>query len=137
MGCIMCEMIADTPLFNRDREEEIMDAIWRLFGTPCENGWPEAKETKGWEKYKPKQGPTQRDLLGAFQSFNKTTRKLWFTKELLSLLDQMLSFKPEARITSINALNHAYWTQEYPRAQTPALLPKYKESLLGGLTKKT
>lgn len=136
MGCVMGEMIADTPLLNREREEDIVDAIWRLFGTPCENGWPEATATPNWEKHKPKQAPAQRNLEDAFKSFNKTSRKLWFTKGLLSLLDQMLAYKPSSRISAAHALDHPYWNQEYPRAQTPALLPKYKDSLLGGMIKK-
>jgi cyclin-dependent kinase 12/13 len=135
MGCIIGEMVADTPLFNRYNEEEQVDAIWRLLGTPCENGWPEASKTKGWEKHKPKEA-IQRNLLNAFQSFNKTSRKMWFTKELLSLLDQMLSFNPKSRIASTKALTHPYWLEEYPNPHTPSLLPKYKDSYLGGMTKK-
>lgn len=144
MGCIIGEMIADTPLFNRykDDNQEVIQAVWRLLGTPCENGWPEAMETKLWEQHKPKvfgEGEEllkKRNLLDAFYSFNKTSRKLWFNKALLELLDAMWCYKPENRISTLQALNHSYWETEYPKSHTPNLLPKYKDSYLGHQIKK-
>lgn len=135
MGCILAELVADTPLLNRYFEEEQVGAIWRLLGTPLENGWPQAAELPHWEKHAPKEA-TQRNLKDAFQSFNKTSRKMWFTNGLLDLLDKMLSLNPKTRINSIDALNHSYWQSEYPTPHSPMLLPKYSESFFGGMTKK-
>jgi cyclin-dependent kinase 12/13 len=135
MGCIVGELVADTPLLNRHHEEEQVEAIWRLLGTPLENGWTDIVDLPNWEKHKPKE-PKVRNLMDAFQSFNKTSRKLWFTAGLLDLLDKMLALNPKNRINARDALIHAYWTTEYPTPQSSILLPKYNESYFGNLTKR-
>lgn len=137
MGCIVGEMVADTPLMNRHTSDPVeqVDAIWTLLGTPLENGWPEAVDLEHWDKLKPKER-VERNLLNALHSFNKTSRKLWFTKELLDLLGNLLSLNPKTRMSSKTALEHAYWLTEHPKSQPSALLPVYKESYFGGATKK-
>lgn len=135
MGCIVGELVADTPILNRHKEEEQMDAVWNLLGTPLENGWPEASNLPLWDKHKPKK-PVERNLLDALQSFNKTTRKSWFTLELIDLMDKMLKLRPSNRITSRDALEHVYWTTVYPKPQPPTLLPVYKGGYFAGAIKK-
>lgn len=135
MGLILGELVADTPLVNRHLEAEQLGAIWSLLGTPLENGWPEAVTLPNWPANEPKE-PVQRNLLQALQSFNKTSRKLWFTAGLLDLLDKMLALNPAKRISAADALQHAYWNTEYPTPHTPALLPKYKESYFGSAIRK-
>lgn len=135
MGLILGELVADTPLVNRGTEAEQVEAIWSLLGTPIENGWSEAQSLSNWSKYEPKQ-PVVRNLQNALQGFNKTSRKLWFTKGLLDLLDKMLSLNPATRISAMDALNHEYWNTEYPKPHTPALLPKYKDSYFGSAIKR-
>jgi len=135
MGCILGELVADTPILNRHYEEEQVGAIWRLLGTPLENGWPAAVDAPNWDKHKPKE-PIKRNLQDTFQSFNKTTRKTWFTPGLLDLLDKMLALNPKTRISSLDALKHIYWVNEYPTPHSSLLLPKYKESFFGSAIKR-
>jgi serine/threonine protein kinase len=135
MGLILAELVADTPLLNRNTDAEQVSAIWALLGTPLENGWPEAQALPNWPTHEPKQR-VQRNLTDAFQMFNKTSRKMWFTKGLLDLLDKMLSLNPSTRIGSIAALTHDYWNTEFPKPYSSALLPKYKESYFGSAIKR-
>jgi serine/threonine protein kinase len=52
VGCICAEMAALRPLFPGTREEDELQRIFRLLGTPNEDRWPQAKTLPGWSKYK-------------------------------------------------------------------------------------
>lgn len=140
MGVTLAELVADTPLFfvmDANREHAQVQAMWNMLGTPLENGWPEANALPLWDTFKPADGvAVTRNLRNTFQAFNKTSRAPWFTTGLLDLLDKMLAFNPKARISSAEALAHAYWNTEHPKPHTPSLLPKYSDSCFGSAIKK-
>ena len=49
VGCIVYELITDRMLFDVREEENVLDAIFDLLGTPDCNYWPEALALPAWE----------------------------------------------------------------------------------------
>ena len=97
-GCIMAEMYTGRPLFPGTTNEDELQKIFRLMGTPSERSWPGISQ---FPEYKP-------------------TFHIYATQDLrsilpqvdqlgLDLLGQMLRLRPEMRISAKEALNHAWF----------------------------
>jgi cyclin-dependent kinase len=98
IGCIFAEMVNGKHLFFANQEIDQLKRIFRVFGTPCENNWPEALKYPDWnsdlyELYKPQ---SLRELIPKLDDLG------------MDLLEKMLQPNPDKRITISAALNHAF-----------------------------
>ena len=111
-GCIMAEMYTGRPLFPGTTNEDELQKIFRLMGTPSERTWP---GISNFPEHKP-------------------TFHVYATQDLRSILPQvdalgldllgrMLQLRPEMRISAKDALVHA-WFRDLPalrQAQVQAM----------------
>lgn len=102
-GCIMAEMYTGRPLFPGTTNEDQLQKIFRLMGTPSERSWPGISQ---FPEYKPNFPvyPTQ-DLRQILPQIDQLG---------LDLLCRMLQLRPELRISAKEALAHP-WFAEYHR----------------------
>jgi len=108
VGCILIELITNNYLFAGANDEEQLDLIFRVFGTPSDETWPGVTQLPGWagmeKKKKPKYPP--QDLNDVFG---------FLTPEALDLATRLLSLDPRKRISSFDALQHPwFWTSPLP-----------------------
>ena len=69
--CILIELITNNYLFAGANDEEQLDLIFRVFGTPSDNSWPGVTQLPGWtgmeKKKKPKYPPQDlNDVFGLY-----------------------------------------------------------------------
>jgi len=105
-GCIMAEMFTGRPLFPGTTNEDQLQKIFRLMGTPSEMSWPG---------------------ISSFPEY-KTNWQVFATQELrailpqvdrmgIQLLNQMLQLRPEMRCSAEQALHHPWFAELNQRAQ--------------------
>ncbi|KAF2709526.1 Pkinase-domain-containing protein [Pleomassaria siparia CBS 279.74] len=104
-GCIMAEMYTGRPLFPGTTNEDQLQKIFRLMGTPSERSWPGISQ---FPEYK-----------GNFHVFATQDLRLILPQVDqvgLSLLNSMLQLRPEMRIAASASLNHP-WFNDLPQRQ--------------------
>ncbi|KAL8858249.1 MAG: hypothetical protein Q9178_005261 [Gyalolechia marmorata] len=97
-GCIMAEMYTGRPLFAGTTNEDQLQKIFRLMGTPSERSWPgitSFPEYKpGWHVY------ATQDLRMILPSVEAAA---------LDLLGRCLQLRPEMRVGARDAMDHAWF----------------------------
>lgn len=99
-GCIMAEMYTGRPLFPGTTNEDQLQRIFRMMGTPTEQTWPgvtQLSEYKPPHVIYPQQNIAQ--ILPTMDACG------------LDLLTHMLQYQPEARISAVAALKHSYFAE--------------------------
>lgn len=104
-GCIMAEMYTGRPLFPGTTNEDQLQKIFRLMGTPSERSWPGISQFPEYKANFPVYA-TQ-DLRHILPQIDQVG---------LSLLNSMLQLRPEMRISAATALNHP-WFNDLPQRQ--------------------
>ncbi|KAF9735217.1 hypothetical protein PMIN06_008977 [Paraphaeosphaeria minitans] len=104
-GCIMAEMYTGRPLFPGTTNEDQLQKIFRLMGTPSERSWPGISQFPEYKANFPVYA-TQ-DLRLILPQIDQVG---------LSLLNSMLQLRPEMRISASAALNHP-WFNDLPQRQ--------------------
>ncbi|KAI4094978.1 MAG: hypothetical protein LQ348_006525 [Seirophora lacunosa] len=110
-GCIMAEMYTGRPLFPGTTNEDQLQKIFRLMGTPSERSWPGIttfpEYKSGWHVY------ATQDLRMILPTVDPAA---------LDLLGRCLQLRPEMRISAQDSLQHV-WFRDLPqlRGQGPAL----------------
>jgi non-specific serine/threonine protein kinase len=97
-GCIMAEMYTGRPLFPGTTNEDQLQKIFRLMGTPNEQTWPNINLLP---EYKPPQVVYPPQHISQFLPNIDAVG--------LDLLNRMLQYQPQMRISAKDALNHAYF----------------------------
>jgi negative regulator of PHO system len=102
-GCIMAEMYTGRPLFPGTTNEDELQKIFRLMGTPSERSWPGISQ---FPEYKPS------FHVYATQDLRHILPQV--DQQGLDLLSRMLQLRPEMRISAKEALLHP-WFVDLPR----------------------
>lgn len=101
-GCIMAEMYTGRPLFPGTTNEDQLQKIFRLMGTPSERSWPGISQ---FPEYKPNfQNYATQDLRMILPQIDQLG---------INLLSSMLQLRPEMRISAAAALQHP-WFNDLP-----------------------
>ncbi|XWS60303.1 hypothetical protein CRYUN_Cryun07bG0024500 [Craigia yunnanensis] len=121
VGCIMAELLAKEPLFKGTSEIDQLSKIFDTLGTPSEKIWTGISELPGAKANYSK------------QSYNLLRRKFpaasFRGSSVLSdagfdLLNRLLTYDPEKRITADDALDHD-WFRELPLPKSKEFLPTF------------
>ncbi|KAL2903595.1 Cyclin-dependent kinase G-2 [Bienertia sinuspersici] len=136
LGCIMAELLSKEPLFNGKSEFDQLDKIFRILGTPNETIWPGFSKLPGVKvNFVKHQLPALGDSGLAFWPhwYNQLRKKFPATSftgsPVLSdagfdLLNRLLTYDPEKRITADAALKHE-WFREVPLPKSKEFMPTF------------
>ncbi len=117
VGCIMAEMVTGRPLFPGKGEIDQLDRIFDCLGMPNERVWPTFGQLPHAAKIRPVKQP-----------YNTISRMLPMLSPLgIDLINRLLAYDPERRITAADALEHAFF-REHPLGKDPALFPTWPSS---------
>ncbi|KAG8071342.1 hypothetical protein GUJ93_ZPchr0006g46377 [Zizania palustris] len=121
LGCIMAELLSKGPLFNGKSEIDQLDKIFKTLGTPNEDIWP------GYSKLP---GATIKFGKQTFNRLRHKFRAVSFTggptlsEAGFDLLNRLLTYDPEKRISADDALNHE-WFCELPLPRSKDFMPTF------------
>ena len=105
-GCIIAEMYTGRPLFPGSTNEDQLQKIFRIMGTPSELTWPGISH---FPEYKPSFPVYEKqDLRNIVPQIDPLG---------LDLLGRMLQMRPEMRIRATEAVRHP-WFNDLPQVQT-------------------
>ncbi|XP_022084244.1 cyclin-dependent kinase 2-like [Acanthaster planci] len=99
IGCIFVEMITRRALFPGDSEIDQLFRIFRTLGTPEETMWPGVTKLPDYKSTFPKW--RKQDLIKVVPSLNS---------EGTDLLQKMLCYNPDNRISAKAALSHPFFS---------------------------
>ncbi|XVE74819.1 hypothetical protein DITRI_Ditri12bG0048800 [Diplodiscus trichospermus] len=121
LGCIMAELLSKEPLFNGKTEFDQLDKIFRTLGTPNETIWPGFSKLPGVKVNFVKH---QYNLLRKKFPATSFTGTPVLSDAGFDLLNKLLTYDPEKRITAEAALNHE-WFREVPLPKSKAFMPTF------------
>ncbi|KAK1617982.1 hypothetical protein QYE76_023499 [Lolium multiflorum] len=121
MGCIMAELLTKKPLFDGKRDIDQLSKIFKMLGTPNEGIWPGYSKLPGAKAKFPKQPYNKLREKFPAVSF---TGGLTLSEAGFDLLNRMLTYDPEMRISADAALKHE-WFREAPLPQSRDLMPTF------------
>lgn len=99
-GCIMAEMYTGRPLFPGTTNEDQLQKIFRMMGTPTEQTWPGVTQLSEYKQ--PHVVYPQQNIAQILPSIDACG---------LDLLNRMLQYQPQLRISAKDALNHSYFNE--------------------------
>jgi negative regulator of PHO system len=105
-GCIMAEMYTGRPLFPGTTNEDQLQKIFRLMGTPSERSWP------GLTQF-----PEYKNNWAVYATQNMNVYLPQVDQLGLALLGQMLHLRPELRCSATEALRHPWFAEYIQREQ--------------------
>lgn len=118
VGCIFAELICGKPLFPGEGELNQLDKIFTLLSDPTPEIWPGLTKTKHYNSLKfnktkkPKLKERMSEALSSLSDLG------------MSLLEGMLTYDPERRLTAKEILQHPFFEEE-PLACSASQLPSY------------
>ena len=107
LGCNMAELLIGSPLFPGKSELDQLQTIISVMGAPKQTEWPEGYSLA--QKLKltiPQQHGTYES--GRLQQHFLQHHRTNVSDQALSLLEEMLHFDPQKRISAASALKHPY-----------------------------
>jgi len=113
VGCIFAELMLRTPYLPGESDMEQLNIIFQALGTPTEETWPGLKSLPVPSSFE-------------FPIYPKTPWRNLFTaaaNDALDLLEKMLTYNPNKRISAQDALLHPYFRNK-PRPTEPSKLPR-------------
>ncbi|KAL8550632.1 hypothetical protein ACS0TY_009163 [Phlomoides rotata] len=121
LGCIMAELLSKEPLFNGKTEFEQLDKIFRIMGTPNETIWPGFSQLPGVKVNFVKH---QYNMLRRKFPATSFTGSPVLSDAGFDLLNKLLTYDPEKRITADEALKHE-WFREVPLPKSKEFMPTF------------
>ncbi|KAK9060182.1 hypothetical protein SSX86_020886 [Deinandra increscens subsp. villosa] len=121
LGCIMAELLSKQPLFNGKTEVDQLDKIFKTLGTPNETIWPGYSKLPGVKVNFVKH---QYNLLRRKFPATSFTGSPVLSDAGFDLLNKLLTYDPEQRITAEAALNHE-WFREVPLPKSKDFMPTF------------
>ncbi|XP_076940491.1 cyclin-dependent kinase G-2-like isoform X1 [Bidens hawaiensis] len=121
LGCIMAELLSKQPLFNGKTEFDQLDKIFKTLGTPNETIWPGYSKLPGVKVNVVKH---QYNLLRRKFPATSFTGSPVLSDAGFDLLNKLLTYDPEKRITAAEALNHE-WFREVPLPKSKDFMPTF------------
>ncbi|KAL5724763.1 cyclin-dependent kinase [Ranunculus cassubicifolius] len=121
LGCIMAEFLAKQPLFNGKTEVDQLDKIFRTIGTPNETIWPGFSKLPGVKVNFVKQ---PYNLLRKKFPATSFTGSPILSEAGFDLLNKLLTYDPQKRISADEALNHE-WFREVPLPKSKDFMPTF------------
>uniref|UniRef100_A0A1J3EZU5 cyclin-dependent kinase n=1 Tax=Noccaea caerulescens TaxID=107243 RepID=A0A1J3EZU5_NOCCA len=121
LGCIMAELLSKAPLFNGKTEFDQLDKIFRILGTPNESIWPGFSKLPGVKVNFVKH---QYNLLRKKFPATSVTGSPVLSDAGFDLLNKLLTYDPERRITVDAALKHD-WFREVPLPKSKDFMPTF------------
>ncbi|GAA0162591.1 non-receptor serine/threonine protein kinase [Lithospermum erythrorhizon] len=121
LGCIMAELLSKKPLFNGKSEIEQIDKIFRTLGTPNETIWP------GYSKLPGVKANFVKNESNLLRKKFPPTSFTWspvLSDAGFDLLNKLLTYDPESRITVEAALDHQ-WFREVPLPKAKEFMPTF------------
>jgi len=101
VGCILAEMATASPLFAGDSEIDTAFKIFQKLGTPTEAMYPGVSELPDFKPSFPKWKPK------GWANIRNTLAQIGNTG--IDLLEQLMRYDPNTRISARAALQHAYF----------------------------
>ncbi|XP_054751465.2 cyclin-dependent kinase 4-like [Lytechinus pictus] len=99
VGCIFAELHRRRPLFRGQSDKDQLHKIFEVIGIPPEDQWPDV--ALPWSSFRQ---TGQRSFLDLVQEI---------CNHGLDLLERMLCFNPDHRITAEQSLSHSYFDDEH------------------------
>ena len=115
VGCILAELLKHEPLFPGKQEQQTLDMMYKLLGTPNEKIWP------GFDKL-PKFGSYRMSPNQPYNYLQTEFNRL--SSAGVDLLNRLLTYDPRRRCTAAQALEHGYF-QEHPRPKRVEEMPTF------------
>ncbi|CAK8671064.1 unnamed protein product [Clavelina lepadiformis] len=113
-GCILAELLAHKPLFPGKSELEMIELIIEMLGSPSDAIWP------GFSNL-----PAVKAVYLRKQPYNNLKHRFpWISEAGLTLLNLMLLFHPERRITARDAIATSYF-KENPLPCDSDMMPTF------------
>ena len=106
IGCILAEFLIKNPIFTGSSASTQLRSMYNILGAP-EDNWPEVKEYKYWYELKP-----QKEYRKQLFNHIKEKSHLKIDDLCLDLLDRLLCYNPDSRISAETALQHPWFEQE-------------------------
>lgn len=104
IGCIFAEMVTGKPLFPGQNDEDQLDKIFRLLGTPTVHSWPDILKLPEYkENFQDHKGDNITQIVPKLDEIG------------VELLTSMLQFDPERRITAEASLKHKFFDSLWQR----------------------
>eukprot|EP01023_Acetabularia_acetabulum_P046449 TRINITY_DN478_c0_g1_i4.p1 TRINITY_DN478_c0_g1~~TRINITY_DN478_c0_g1_i4.p1 ORF type:complete len:342 (-),score=41.95 TRINITY_DN478_c0_g1_i4:683-1708(-) len=97
IGCIFAEMLQGRPLFQGDSEFVQLKLIFELLGTPNDSVWPQATNLPYWHTFPQFK---RKNLKECLQNMDP---------HAIDLLEKLLRFDGQQRISAKNAMEHPYF----------------------------
>lgn len=108
IGCIFAEMASKRPLFQGDSEIDQLFRIFRVLTTPNESNWPGVTSLREYKATFP-----------SWSTNNLASHAKNINEQGMDLLQQMLIYNPEKRISARNILKHPFF-DTLDKASLPA-----------------
>jgi len=127
LGCIFGELLMNAVLLPGVDDQNQLDLIWDLCGTPNTSGWRAGTTLPHYRKMGPQTEQT-RDMHAKLRLHKRNTRRAYFTEPAVNMLGRMMLLDHRRRSSADTLKKDPYFLIEKPKAMRPDIMPKYSRS---------